>query len=185
MQAARELASTKSSNQRENDMKLKINVIVGAVLLGVGAIGLVGATPIVGLTSPFLSVGTAAKPIDTHGVTQAPDGDWFNVRLTTDGPSNISFQEFAITANGHNGWHSHPGMVAVTVLTGTIQWYDENCKPTTYKAGDSWTEGSQPHYFRNIGEGTAQLTAIFVVAKGAAYRIDRSAPACAIGLGLE
>jgi quercetin dioxygenase-like cupin family protein len=166
-------------------MKFTTKMIIGAGLFAAGSVGLVVATPIVGLTSPFLSIGTDSKPIDTHGVTQAPDGDWFNVRLTTDGPSNIAFQEFAIAANGHNGWHSHPGMVAVTVVSGTIQWYDENCRPTTYKAGDSWTEGSRPHYFRNIGDTTAQLTAIFVVAKGSTYRIDRTAPACAIGLGLE
>jgi hypothetical protein len=76
-------------------------------------------------------------------------------------------------------------MVAVTVLSGTIQWYDGNCRPTVYNAGDTWTEGSRTHYFRNIGTGTAQLTAIFIVAKGAAYRRDNPAPGCAVALGLE
>jgi quercetin dioxygenase-like cupin family protein len=166
-------------------MKLKTKIIIAGTVLTASAIGIALATPIVGLTSPFLSIGTADAPISTHAVTQTPNGDWFNVSLTTDGPSNISFQEFALAAGGHNGWHTHPGMVAVTVLSGTVQWYDHDCKPTIYKAGDSWTEGSRVHYFRNIGTGTAQLTALFVTAKGAAYRVDQAAPACGIALGLN
>lgn len=166
-------------------MKLKTKIVIGAALLTTAAVGLALATPIVGLVSPFLSVGTDEKPIDSHGVAQTPEGDWFNARLTTDGPSNIAFQEFALAAGGHNGWHSHPGLVAVTVLSGEIEWYDANCHPTVYKAGDSWTEGSHTHYFRNIGTGTAQLTAVFITAKGVGYRIDKAAPACGIALGLE
>jgi quercetin dioxygenase-like cupin family protein len=166
-------------------MKTKVKILIATGLLGCAGVGLVGATPIVGLTSPFLSIGTDNAPIELHGISQTPEGDWFNVNLSTDGPSTISFQEFALGAGGHNGWHSHPGMVAVTVLSGTIEWYDSNCKATVYKEGDSWTEGSKPHYFHNIGTKTAQLTGVFIVAKGAAYRLDRSAPACGIALGLD
>ena len=166
-------------------MKLNTKIVIASTVLAASVIGAAMATPIVGLTSPFLSIGTDDAPISTHAVTQTPDGDYFNVSLTTDGPSNISFQEFALAAGGHNGWHTHPGMVAVTVVSGTVQWYDHDCKPTIYKAGDSWTEGSRVHYFKNIGTGTAQLTAIFVIAKGAAYRVDQAAPACAIALGLN
>jgi quercetin dioxygenase-like cupin family protein len=166
-------------------MKSKTKLILCVGALTVGTIGFVSATPIVGLTSPFLSVGTDNHPISLHGVAGTPEGGWFNVDLTTDGPATVAFQEFAITAGGHNGWHAHPGMVVVTVLSGTIQWYDANCRPTAYNAGDSWTEGSQEHYFRNIGSGTAQLTAVFITAKGVPYRTDKQAPGCATALGLE
>jgi len=105
--------------------------------------------------------------------------------LTTNGPSNIAIQEAAFAPGGSIGWHSHPGLVAVQVLSGTIEWFDGECNATVYKAGDAWTEGSQPHYFRNIGTGTAQVIATFVVAKGAGYRVDQPAPACAVALGLN
>ena len=68
---------------------------------------------------------------------------------------------------------------------GTIQWFDANCKMTTYTAGDSWTEGDKLHYFRNSGTTAVQLTATFIVAKGAALRLDETAPACAAALGLK
>jgi hypothetical protein len=44
-------------------------------------------------------------------------------------PTTLSIQAAAYSAGGQNGWHSHPGLVAVTMLSGTIQWYDEDCNP--------------------------------------------------------
>jgi hypothetical protein len=56
---------------------------------------------------------------------------------------------------------------------------------TPYQAGDSWTEGSQVHYFKVTGTSTIHLMATFVIAKGLAPRIDQPAPPCAAALGLE
>jgi len=74
--------------------------------------------------------------------------------------------------------------VAVTIISGAIQWFDENCVETDYKAGDSWTEGSKLHYFRVVGTTGLHLTAFFITALGAPYRTDEAAPACAAALGL-
>jgi quercetin dioxygenase-like cupin family protein len=88
-----------------------------------------------------------------------PNGQWFEVRLKSEGPSTISNQDVAYSAGGHNGWHSHPGLVAVTLVSGSIQWFNENCEETTYNAGDSWTEGSQLHYFCVLGTSSIHITA--------------------------
>ena len=103
-----------------------------------------------------------------------------NVELETDGPSTVSIQEGAYASGGQNGWHSHPGMVIVTVISGSIVWYDENCNPTTYNASDSWVEGSQLHGFKATSATT--LSATFITAKGKAPRTDQRAPQCAAGL---
>ena len=76
-----------------------------------------------------------------------------------------------------------PGMVAVTLTSGSITWYDENCEPTVYNAGDTWLEGSQIHAFKANGTGV-QLVAWFITAQGRALRMDQPAPACAANLGL-
>lgn len=89
------------------------------------------------------------------------------------------------TAGGQNGWHTHPGMVIVTLTKGSIEWYDGNCKLTLYNAGDSWMEGSQLHYFRVLGTSATQFVATFIVAQGQANRIDQPAPPCAAALGLD
>jgi quercetin dioxygenase-like cupin family protein len=75
----------------------------------------------------------------------------FHVEFETEGPSALSTQDASIAAGGQNGWHSHPGMVVVTILSGSITWYDENCNPTDYKAGDSWVEGSAPPCAAGLG----------------------------------
>jgi quercetin dioxygenase-like cupin family protein len=164
-------------------MHMKTNTVVlgGAAALVVGA-GIALATPIVGLLSPLLSVGTSNSELHARGSAMTSAGERFHVELETEGPSTVSIQEGAYAAGGANGWHSHPGMVIVTVISGSIIWYDENCNPTTYKAGDSWVEGSQLHGFKVTTATT--LTATFITAQGKALRTDQPAPACAAGLGL-
>jgi quercetin dioxygenase-like cupin family protein len=166
-------------------MKTTTRMLIATGLLVAGIAGVALATPIVGLVSPFLSIGTDNHNISSHGVAATANGHYFNATLTTDGPSNISIQEAAFGVGAHNGWHSHPGLVAVTVLQGSIEWFDQNCNRTVYNAGDSWTEGSAEHYFRVLGTTTVQLTAVFITAKGEPYRTDKAQPACAVGLGLE
>ena len=165
-------------------MKIKSKVIIGVAVVGSVIAGLAWATPIVNLASPILATGNQNADIETHGEFATTGGE-FKVFLKTEGPSSILIQDGAYSEGGVNGWHSHPGMVAVTLLTGTIDWYDADCKMTAYKAGDSWTEGSQVHYFKVTGTTTVHLMATFVIAKGFAPRIDQPAPACAAALGLD
>ena len=164
-------------------MKSKAKVITAAAIAATIA-GLAYATPIVNLVSPLFSVGQHSADIETRGVGKTPSGQRFKVELETEGPSTMSNQDGAYGPGGHNGWHSHPGMVAVTIVSGAIQWFDENCEETDYKAGDSWTEGSQIHYFRVVGTTGLHLTAFFITAQGAALRTDEAAPPCAAALGL-
>jgi quercetin dioxygenase-like cupin family protein len=164
-------------------MKTKTKVVIGAAATA-AAIGLAYATPIVNLASPLLSVGHHAADIRTHGVGKTSSGEWFEVKLHTEGPSTITTQIVSYGVGGHTGWHSHPGMVAVTLIAGSVQWFDENCVETDYNAGDAWTEGSQLHYFRVVGTTATQATAFFITAKGAALRTDQPAPECAADLGL-
>jgi quercetin dioxygenase-like cupin family protein len=165
-------------------MKTKTKVAMGAAAIASIIAGIAFATPIVNLASPVLAAGQKKGDIDTHGVYQTPDGQEFDVRLFTEGPSTITTQVGAYSVGGINGWHSHPGMVAVTLISGSIQWFNENCKEKDYKAGDSWTEGSQLHYFRVIGPVGIEFSATFITAQGVPLRIDQPAPACAGPLGL-
>jgi quercetin dioxygenase-like cupin family protein len=164
-------------------MKTKTKVVIGAAATA-AAIGLAYATPIVNLVSPLLSVGQHASDIRTHGIGLTSGGQSFEVGFHTIGPSTITTQMASYGVGGHTGWHSHPGMVAVTLIAGSVQWFDENCVETDYNAGDAWTEGSQLHYFRVVGTTATQATAFFITAQGAALRIDRPAPPCAATLGL-
>jgi quercetin dioxygenase-like cupin family protein len=165
-------------------MKRKAKVVIGTGILTSAVVGFAFATPIVGLISPLLAVGNQSADLDARGTAAVSNGERFRVELETDGPSTISTQDGAYAAGGQNGWHSHPGMVAVTLISGSITWYDENCQPTNYKAGDSWVEGSKIHAFKVTGTTGIHLMANLITAQGQALRTDQPAPACAAGLGL-
>ena len=69
---------------------------------------------------PAPRVGGDGTDIFEVGTAVGENGHPFRAVLETDGSSSFSTQEAAFAVGGHNGWHSHPGIVAVTVLSGTI-----------------------------------------------------------------
>jgi quercetin dioxygenase-like cupin family protein len=57
---------------------------------------------------------------------------------------------------GHtSGWHVHPGVHSVVVLSGMLTIYDEHCVRTDYGPGEIYLGGNAPHLARN--EGTDDL----------------------------
>jgi quercetin dioxygenase-like cupin family protein len=164
-------------------MKIKAKLLT-AVAISCAIFGLAWATPIFRLTAPVLATGNDNSNIEANGVF-GTGGDQFRANLRTDGPSTIFVQDVAYSPGGHTGWHSHPGILTLALISGTVQWYNGKCEPTTYIAGDAWTEGSQLHYFRNIGAINAHLMATYIIAQGATPRIDEPAPPCAAALGLN
>lgn len=165
-------------------MKIRTGLVIGAAAIAAVSIGYVYATPIVGLATPLFSVGNHAGNINTHGEGTTGSGQEFEVHLKTEGPATFTIQDAAYALGGHTGWHSHPGMVAVTIISGQIQWFDAQCQETDYKAGDTWTEGSQMHYFRVVGTTGLHASAVFITAQGVPTRTDEAAPACAAAAGL-
>src|SRR5690348_10108947 len=50
-------------------------------------------------------------------------GKWGMLLKTLD-ETDIGADRLTVQPNGYSGWHAHPSPVFVTVLTGTIVWYD-------------------------------------------------------------
>jgi quercetin dioxygenase-like cupin family protein len=51
---------------------------------------------------------------------------------------------------GHSsGWHIHPGVHSVVVLSGTLTVYDEECGRREYGPGETYLGGDRPHLARN------------------------------------
>lgn len=93
----------------------KIALAIGAIA---GGIAIAFATPVVNPTSPLLSTATSASPLSSQGVIQiGTSGDYFNARFSTDAPSTVSVQDGAYGPGGQNGWHAHPGIVILTLVT--------------------------------------------------------------------
>jgi quercetin dioxygenase-like cupin family protein len=57
-----------------------------------------------------------------------------------------------------SGWHSHPGIHAVAVLSGVLTVYDGDCRRETFEPGRPYVGGQQTHLVRN--ETDAPVTMI-------------------------
>jgi hypothetical protein len=82
-------------------------------LIGAAAIvcttGIALATPIVGLVSPLLAVGTHDGDLHAHGSAALPSGERFHLRFSTAGAATVSTQDFAFA-----------GVIRSRVRTGVI-----------------------------------------------------------------
>jgi quercetin dioxygenase-like cupin family protein len=177
-------------------LKTRTRVVIGAGILTSLVVGFAFATPTVGLlVGTILSTGTINKHISVQvhvalpSVTSASgetgDADDWEASVHTSGPSNIIVQDVVYAPGGHTGWHSHPGILLSSVISGSIEWYDSKCAVHVYNAGDSLTESTQAHYVRNVGSENAHFMVTYMIAAGQPRRIDQPAPACAAALGLN
>ena len=95
----------------------------------------------------------------------------------------MSFAHATVTIDplGHSGWHSHPGVVLVTVLSGAVTFYDADCSFNVYPAGASFVESDgATGLARNQSATTPAVVYVtYIVPAGApALRIDQPDPGC-------
>jgi quercetin dioxygenase-like cupin family protein len=179
-------------------MNIRTRILIGIVAVACGIAGIAYATPVVGLqVGTILSSGTINDEIKVRVHVPLPpvvgansednedqDNEW-RAELYTSGPSNIVVQDVVYAPGGHTGWHSHPGILLSSVISGSIEWYDSRCQKHVYNAGDSLTESTQTHYVRNVEAVNAHFMVTYLIANGQPRRIDQPAPACAAALGLD
>jgi quercetin dioxygenase-like cupin family protein len=179
-------------------MNIGTRILIGIVAVACGIVGIAYGTPVVGLlVGTILSSGTINGEIKLRVHVPLPpvvgtnsednedqDNEW-RAELYTSGPSNIVVQDVVYAPGGHTGWHSHPGILLSSVISGSIEWYDSRCKKHVYNAGDSLTESTQTHYVRNVEAVNAHFMVTYLLANGQPRRIDQPAPACAAALGLD
>ena len=83
-----------------------------------------------------------------------------------------------------SGWHRHPGLHLVTVVSGTLTVYDRDCTATTYGPDQEYVGGEEPHLARNETEVTLEMAVTYRPRPGhtlAGFRVDEpSPPTCAV-----
>jgi quercetin dioxygenase-like cupin family protein len=139
------------------------------------------ATPTVGVVSRvILAQGAALSPVKERAAV----GDSWVVNLEGKGESEFYFLDAVYGPDGHSGWHTHPGILLITVKEGSVEFYDKACTKHVYVAGQSFTEGAEPHAVMNRGKVNARLITAFIVKKGEPLRIDAPQPQCGAAAGI-
>jgi quercetin dioxygenase-like cupin family protein len=72
---------------------------------------------------------------------------------------------FTFEPGAKSSWHHHPGVVLVTVKSGSIQHWTEDCETEVFRAGDTFVEEGGTHLARNAGRVNAVIYATFIVPK--------------------
>lgn len=102
------------------------------------------------------------------------------VKLQTKADVDVVTATVTITPGGSSGWHTHPGIVLVTVKLGSVTLYHGSCSPTVHGPGSVFIETAEggPGLARNEGSTDAVLYVTYLVPTGAAVRIDQENPGC-------
>ena len=83
-------------------------------------------------------------------------------------------------AGAYSGWHTHPGFLVSTELTGTLTRYSTDCSSQSYDPGQSWTEtGANTFIVKNETSAPASDIVTFIVPGGTpttGLRIDKAQP---------
>jgi quercetin dioxygenase-like cupin family protein len=109
-------------------------------------------------------------------------GAEWTVALEDNGQSEMYFQDLVIGPGGYTGWHSHPGLLLITMKEGSIDFYNKDCTKTTYTAGQSFSEGADPHAAVNTGSVNARFLVAYVIKSGEPRCVERPQPNCGAAL---
>ena len=152
--------------------------------------GFVGETMVVGTFAPFQVFNQSSKP----DLPENFNGNTWLSFQKTQGPSDVYVQTNTwapITMDpitqedviASTGWHSHPGHSLITITSGAITEYEDDCTPRVYGPGQPLgntlvdSGGTHVHLIRNESRTTpAAGYAIQLIPNGASRRIDAPAP---------
>lgn len=131
------------------------------------------ATPGSGASGTFLSRATLTERVHFN------TGD---VKFQTKEPVDFVTQTITFGAGSTSGWHSHPGVVLVSVTSGELTHYASDCSSETVSAGEAFVESGDHASLVNSVDG-AVVHVTYVVPDGTPnidLRADRPNPGCPV-----
>jgi quercetin dioxygenase-like cupin family protein len=108
-------------------------------------------------TAPHHSTHPAARAAGAPAAAGAAPG-----AVTIQSPGDITVLNMTYEPGKSSGWHTHRGIHAVAVISGTLTVYDQNCAATTYRPGEAYIGGQQLHLVRNEGSDPATMVVTYV-----------------------
>jgi quercetin dioxygenase-like cupin family protein len=138
------------------------------------AVRLAWATPGSGISTTIIS-----GPVTLDEIHLNSHSDTHDVKIKTNGLSDIYVVYNKLAPGGHTGWHSHPGPSIISVKSGQATEYrgDDPGTPIVHSSSTSFVDDGQ-HVHMIVNEGTTdlELIAFQILPFGATRRIDQPAP---------
>lgn len=140
----------------------------------------------------FLVNAILAKGIDVRNIhqqaeiTRNPDGsvDPWGAEVHTHGTTDFYVQHLVLAPGGYSGWHTHPGILMGTVVSGSIELYNANREKQTVNTGQMYFENGNVHAIVNTGQADADIYLAYLIKHNAPRRLEADAPTCAASAGI-
>jgi hypothetical protein len=106
------------------------------------------------------------------------------VKFQTKDPTIVRVQKFEWSPGAYSGWHHHPGVIIVTVQSGSVTVMDSSCNSVTYGPGlpdgAVFVEGGDdPLQVTSATGATEYVMQIVPRTDPPVFRIEDDRPACA------
>lgn len=146
------------------------------------ALVVAGAAATVALATPGFGITTT-----TFVTADFPNSVQVNsdrVKFQTKDPTTVRVQQLVWAAGAYSGWHHHPGVIIVTVQSGSVTVEDSSCNSVTYGPGlpdgAVFVEGGDnPIQVTSTSGATEYAMQIAPTANPPVFRTEDNPPACA------
>lgn len=135
-------------------------------------------------TAAFASPGSGitSTPLVTANFDEDGHVNSDRVKFQTKDPTDVRIVQLTFAAGSYSGWHHHPGLLLVSVASGSVTLTDSSCNSKTYGPGSPngavFTEGGdEPVEASSTGGATAYVTT--VTPDGEPSRVEDDVPSCA------
>ena len=155
-------------------MRKRIGLLGVVGMVSVAGVMVVRASVAVGVTPTLLARGSY-QPFHLKTDPQSPID--FMAKTKTD--VDIVVRQHDYLPGSYTGWHAHPGPVFVTVVKGTLTFYeadDPTCSPTVVTEGHGYVDTGHGHIGRNETSAPAQDISVILAPVGMPFRTELSAP---------
>ena len=140
------------------------------------------ARPVVAMAAGLGLIGAALAVV--HQASAAPSRP-ASASMTIGGPADVAVQTATYQPGQTTGWHSHTGIHAVMVLSGTVTFYDGDCRGRAYGPGETYVGGQDVHAVRNETAEPVNLAVTYLFPAGVShttFHVDAPPPAgCGAG----
>ena len=133
-----------------------------AVLMGAGLV-------VAAIASLSLVHHRSPAPGQASAGTRPPVPAPASPGVTLAGPADVSVQMATYKPGQSSGWHAHTGMHAVMVLSGTLTFYDGECRRSTYGPGDTYVGGRDVHVARNDAAVPVEMAVTYMFPAGLSH----------------
>ena len=170
----------------QSERTTRVMKIVLMAVFGVAMVAL--ATPPLGfVVNQILASGVVLDNIHQHlEITRDPDGkvEPWEAEVHTHGARDTYVQHLVLAPGGYSGWHTHPGILIATVVSGSVDFYDARCQKQSFGAGQVYFENGNVHAIANRAGVNAELYLSYLIKHASPRRVEADAPVCASSTGI-